>query len=214
MKKLTLIVVALGLAGCSTDSAQTLSRDYRTLNNEAIDALMMITSESRARFAHNKILKRYQERLGEIDKRMTTWLQNTDDKDIIVDTLSSESVFVLLAECKINQERLALEQRRLQKLVAVKVQDENERRRAAGEPAVDASKVCPAMSAFAEGGGMLGTLDNNLKIGTKFGETIPKFLLDNAWKKNHPPNMEGPGGLMDLFNKRMADQQKLQQAGQ
>ncbi len=69
MKKTALAMVVLGLAGCSSDSAHTLSRDYRNLNNECIDAMMMITSERAATFARDKIYKPYSDRLGIIDHR-------------------------------------------------------------------------------------------------------------------------------------------------
>jgi uncharacterized protein (DUF4213/DUF364 family) len=97
MKRAALLFCLAGLSGCSTDSAHSLSRDYRSLNNEAIDALMMATTEQRAQIAKTKILKSYSDRLQAIDKRFATWVQNTDDKVIVLDTFTDESVPTLLA---------------------------------------------------------------------------------------------------------------------
>ena len=49
MKKRCLLVLCLvaGLSGC-TDTIDSVTREYRNANNEAIDAMMMVTSEARA----------------------------------------------------------------------------------------------------------------------------------------------------------------------
>jgi hypothetical protein len=177
------------LAGCSTDSANSLSRDYRNLNNEAIDALMMVTSEERAQLAKTKILgKVYTERLQAIDKRMDSWLQNTDDKLIVLETMTSESVVTLLAELPINAKRLELEQKRLGNLLAAKIKE-----------GVD-PKACPALNDLGSTGASLSTLKN--QFGTnKFAGLIFAFNDKNVkkWQNERPPNFDD---MMKDWNER------------
>jgi hypothetical protein len=180
MKRAALLVCLAGLSGCSTDSADSLSRDYRNLNNEAIDALMMCTSEARAVVARDKILKAYPDRLTALDKRMATWLQNTDDKLIVLDTLFSDSVATLLAELPINAKRLEYELQRLQNLA----------REVPG----------PVLTELARGAGLNG-LKQQLMVapggnqfnpfgatGNKFQGLIVQFDTDKKWANQKPPN--------------------------
>ena len=168
------------LAGCSTDSANSLSRDYRNLNNEAIDALMMVTSEDRAQLAKTKILgKVYTERLQAIDKRMDSWLQNTEDKLVVIETMSSESVVTLLAELPINAKRLDLEQKRIGNLLAAKIKE-------GADP-----KACPALNDLGSSGASVSTLKN------QFGNNkFAKLLIDfnnpavKKWANEKPPNFD------------------------
>jgi hypothetical protein len=115
MKKLAWLPCVVLLVGCR-ESADALSRDYRNLNNEAVDTLMMVTGESSARLATERILKQYGERKKAIDDRFKTWKQNTDDDEITTTTLQSESVMFLLIETKINKQRAVLEKERIEKL--------------------------------------------------------------------------------------------------
>ncbi len=182
MKRAALLLCLAGLAGCSTDSADSLSRDYRNLNNEAIDALMMSTSEARAKFAKDKILKPYGERLKNIDKRFDDWLRNTDDKEIIRDTLSSDSVATLLAELPINRKRLENEQKR----ILAKVQ---------GFP----KEAFPVLNEFAAGTG-LTELKTQLDTGNKFNMLVPKFDKDKPWVSQKPKNYDE---LQEQLTKRL-----------
>jgi hypothetical protein len=171
MKKTALMVVAIAMAGCSTDSAHTLSRDYRNLDNEAIDALMMITGEARARFARDKIFKPYNERLTKIDDRAATWLQNTEDDFIVRDTMGSESVMTLIDESEVNKTRLKLELDRIKVLLDTKAKD---------NPGVDPAKEWPALSSFAAGS-ETNSLKNHLDR-NKFFELIAQFKTEK-WGK-------------------------------
>jgi hypothetical protein len=196
MRKWALVAVTLCLAGCSTDSAKSLSRDYRSMINECIDGLMITTNEGRALYVRAKIFKPLGERVQVLDKRFDTWAQNTEDKLVAEDTISSESVMILIAEKKINQERLRRELDRLKKLVASKVQDETERRRQIGDNApVDPEKDWPNLHALSQGEGM-GQLVNTLlgDRGTKFHQILGRFDTDQNWKKHLPKNWDEARG--------------------
>jgi hypothetical protein len=174
-KKRALLGLALGLlTGCSTDSANSLSRNYRNINNEAIDALMLVTNESRAETANVKIIKTYKDRLIEIDKRLDTYVQNQEEKLILFETLTSESVVILFAECTINQKRLDLEQQRLKNLLATLVQREKDRRKEANDPEeVKIGKLWPNLDALTAPSA--GGLRENLRRGTGLAELMLKF---------------------------------------
>jgi hypothetical protein len=185
-KKLAWLPLVALLVGCS-ENAHSLSRDYRNLNNDAIDALMMVTSESRATVANTKVFKPYSDRLAAIDKRYETWIQNTDDKVIILDTMTSESVAVLLSENAINKRRLQLERQRLQKLLDDFKDKRIERLKLAGEanPVVDPRKEWPNLADLV-GGAPVNGLKSNLDTPGRFGGLVPKF--EREWKKQLPPN--------------------------
>jgi hypothetical protein len=131
------ILAFLVLVGCTTacrDSADQLSRDYRNLNNEAIDALMMITDEPQAKLMLERVIREYPQKLKVVDDRCKNWKQNTEKDEYATQIFTSDSMAILLVECKMNQERLELEKRRLKRLNDQLVADEREARRQAGDP--------------------------------------------------------------------------------
>jgi hypothetical protein len=218
MKRAALLLLLAGLTGCSTDNAKSLSRDYRNLNNEVIDALMMSTSEWRAELGKDKIIKPYTEKVGNIDKRFATWVQNTDDKEIIRDTLDSESVATLLAEAPINLRRLNHERARITRKVDARAKEHAdrltsegllERLRADGVANPEAvvmekareetKKEWPVLVEFSLGTG-LASLKTQLEKRGSFGELIPKFKNDKRWLQQHPPNFKE---LDEQFAKRL-----------
>jgi len=183
MKRVALLVCLTGLAGCSTDSAHSLSRDYRNLTNEAIDGLMMCTSEARAQFVKTKIISAYQERQMKLDKRFDSWVQNTDDKLIVLDIMDSDSVATLLAEIPINYKRLDYEQQRIAAMVAAHARE-----------VPDVKKDWPVLSEFAAGTG-LSIIKNHLKPSDANGRSMHKvaslvfaFKLDKKWTNQLPPD--------------------------
>jgi len=183
-----LILLALGGAGCS-DNPDTLAREYRNLNNEAIDALMLTTSERRARLANEKIFGRYQERLQEIDRRFGIWETNADEKLMTIDVLSSESVITLIAENKTNQDRLAAETTRLSKLLRDMTEQEAARRRELGEnPAVDTKEVWPNLHELVYSG-RTKALNEQLTKGGKFAALVAK-ITGPQWKYKPPPEIQ------------------------
>jgi hypothetical protein len=204
MRKAAWLPFVALLVGCSSDNSSSMARDYRDMNNECIDALMMTTGESRARIAVNKILKTYTERVGTVDKRLSTWLQNSDEKYVVRDVLSSESVATLFAECQTNQKRLKLEQLRIQKLLDSHVAAEVDRRRLGGEanPVVDPRKEWPNLAELASGGQIAG-LKSNLEKGTQLGDLVKKFP-GKDWQKHWPPDFKE---LSTKFDERVKNLQ-------
>jgi hypothetical protein len=205
MKKWAMVALVLGLAGCSTDNARSLSRDYRNLINEAVDGLMMTTNETRALYVRAKIFKPFQERMSVIDKRCDTWAQNTEDKLVVEDLVQCESVMILLAEKAINRRRVELEINRLKNLLAAKVQDETERRRAIGDAnPVDPEKDWPNLNSLAKGEGMNSLVNNLLGAenrGSKIEQLWKAIHEQEAWNKHKPKNF---ADLDKLFNDRVA----------
>jgi hypothetical protein len=191
-RRRALVGLALcALTGCSTDNPTSLSRDFRNLNNEAIDALMMVTNESRAKFVNDKIIGTYQDRYGKIEKRMQTYVQNTENETIILDTLRSESVAILLAESQFNIPRLNHEQQRLKKLLEATVQREKDRRKEAGDPdPVNVDKFCPSLNALATSDH--APLHDSLKKGTPMAALVADFGKDKFKAARKP-------GFEDLF---------------
>jgi hypothetical protein len=198
VRRLALLPVVLCLAGCRGDSAGAISRDYRNINNEVIDSLMMVTGESRAKFANEKILKTYNERVGAVDKRVEIWEQNREIADIVLDMLTSESTSTLFAENQINLKRLDLERKRIQRLLDMKKQEETDRRRQLGDPnpVVDSRKEWPNLHDLA-GGGQLSSFKQNLENGGKLAGLFKKLVEQG--KKNLPPNIKE---LRDAFDER------------
>ena len=204
-KKAWLGLVLCCLAGCSNDTAHSLSRDYRNINNECIDALMMVTSEARAKFVTDKIFKTFPDRVGPLDKRAATYEQNTDDKTIVLQMISSESVAILLAENIINQRRLKLEQERIKNLLAFKVRTEIEKLKAEGQanPDAKARDKWPSLNDLATGG-TVSTFKTHLEKGTPIAtlfSNFPKKAWDKARPKDWKERNDAFNAIFDKFNK-------------
>jgi len=183
---LLFLLVSTG-AGCS-DNQETLSREYRNLNNEAIDSLMLTTSERRARLANEKIFGRYSERLQEIDRRFKIWETNADERMMTIDVLTSESVITLMAENKTNQDRLAIETARLSKLLRDMTEQERNRRQELGEnPAFDTKEVWPNLHELVSTN-RTKALNDQLTKGGNFAALLAK-MANPAWKYNPPPDI-------------------------
>src|SRR5436309_2785595 len=111
----------VAVAGCR-DSADAMSRFYRSVNNEALDALMMITSDSICKDMMERILLEYPDRIHGpaprgVEARVKVWKQNNEKDDYGAQLLTSDSVVILLIENSINQKRLAMEESRLRALM-------------------------------------------------------------------------------------------------
>jgi hypothetical protein len=186
-----LLPLLLPLWGCS-DNASSLSRDYRNLNNEYLDTLMMVRNEDTARWANEKIFKTYQDRKGKIDTREETYERNTDDKEIVKDMMSSESVAMLLAEHKINQLRLSRELARISKLLEANIEREKERMRQGGDanPVVDEKKIkdlWPTLREISLGATTLGLKKNITGEQCPLCKLLAQFPTDK-WKNQRPDN--------------------------
>ena len=163
-RALIVLAAAACLTGCS-DSAGTLSRDYRNLNNEFVDGLMMVTSEARAKQVTEKIINPYSQRIEQVDKRMDNWELNKEREDVARDTFTEESVVLLFAENKWNQKRIAIEKARLQNLLEQLKRD---------KPGADPRTEWPNLADLASGAKLAPALQN-MQTGGKFVSLIQKF---------------------------------------
>ena len=175
-KKAWLALALCCVAGCSNDSAHSLSRDYRNINNECIDGLMMVTSEARAKFVTEKIFKTFSDRIGPVDKRAASYEQNTDDSVIVMQMVTTESVAMLFAENKINQRRLKLEQDRLKNLLEFNRQTELDNLKAEGQanPDVNVREIVAEPQRSGGRHGALTMFKANLDKGTALAELFAK----------------------------------------
>lgn len=191
-KRVWLALAFCCVAGCSNDSAHTLSRDYRNINNEFIDGLMTVTSERQAKFVNEKIIKPYSERVEKVNKRAATYEQNTDEKVIILEMLNSESVATFFAESAINTKRVAHEAARIKRIVDTRANAHAERLRAGGmkDPEAiekafeEARKELPTLNSMT-----VQSLQANLNKPNPFGPLFAKFP-GKDWQKHRPLNFD------------------------
>lgn len=107
-----LLLVVLTASGC-VETADSISREYRNLNNEAIDALMMVTSEARARTAVDRVLSEYENKLKKIEGKVKVFKLNNEKVDVLKQVYNSDSVAILILENSYNKQRLEAEKKRL-----------------------------------------------------------------------------------------------------
>ena len=114
MKRFPLMLLALATvaAGC-TDSPESVSREYRNANNEAIDAMMMVVDDATAERMVRRIFKPLQERYDVLDKKLAAVEQNRDQKDFVKEVFESNGVHLYLTEIEVNRQRFILESVRL-----------------------------------------------------------------------------------------------------
>ncbi len=108
-------VLTLVTAGC-VDTVDTVAREYRNSNNEVIDAMMVITTESQADGMTARIFKPMNDRYDAIDRKLTILITNRTKKEIVNEVYESEGVHMYLVELEINRQRYALEMTRLRNL--------------------------------------------------------------------------------------------------
>jgi hypothetical protein len=116
--------LVLCLVGC-TDTVDSVTREYRNANNEAIDAMMLVTSERRADDMIKRVFKTSTERYQAIDKRLETVERNTaKKKDFVKNVFESNGVHLYLNELEINAQRFSLEVIRMRNLAKQLVEKE------------------------------------------------------------------------------------------
>lgn len=117
MRKSRLFVPAfiLLLAGC-TDNMETITRELRNANNEAMDALMMVTSEQQAYRMNVRVFKPLSERYKAIEFKLKGWQSNREPKEQAEETFNSNGFYLYLAETETNRRRFAVEMTRLRNL--------------------------------------------------------------------------------------------------
>lgn len=127
--KLTLLALICVAAGC-TDDVDSVVREYRATTNEAIDALMMVTSEAAADRMTVRVLKPMQKRYENIDKKLGLVKYNRTKAEFVKEVLESDGVHIYLTDLMVNHGRLDLEMKRLKHLYKAEI---------------DAGEVCPKL---------------------------------------------------------------------
>jgi hypothetical protein len=102
--------------GC-TDSIDAMARDTRNMNNEAVDALMVVTNDAQAKIVIDRVFDNYQEKVKKIDDRLKNW-DFRDSKEKANDLFLSDSLAILFVENVANRDRLLIEKTRLKELAA------------------------------------------------------------------------------------------------
>jgi hypothetical protein len=187
--RLTLFALLLGAVGC-TDNIDTVSREYRALNNEAIDALMMVTTEAKAKEMTIRVFKPMQKRYQDIDRKLTIVKSNRDKGEFVKEMLESDGFHLYLTDLQVNSQRLTLEVLRLRNLRDQYVERERELLKEEGENPgfIDPKKVCPWIVDLVTvevggpmGGGGQDVLDPLKKALTK-PEILNHFSQFPQWK--------------------------------
>ena len=127
--KFPLLTLTFLAAGC-TDDVDSVAREYRATTNEAIDALMMVTSEASAHRMTERVLKPMQKRYEAIDKKLGLVKYNRTKAEFAKEVLESDGVHIYLTDLMVNHGRLALEMKRLKHLYKTEI---------------DAGEVCPKL---------------------------------------------------------------------
>ncbi len=150
MKKQYLLALALALllTGC-TDSMDSITRELRNANNEAIDAMMMITSEQQAYRMNTRVLKPLNERYASIEYKLKAWENNRNSKkEIVEETFDSNGFYLYIAELEVNKQRYTMERTRLRNLYKQYQDRKLDEMRAAGDAdpiIVNPREVCPEL---------------------------------------------------------------------
>ena len=107
--RLILVVILLGmLAGC-TDTADSISREYRNQINEGLDAMMLVTNEATAKRMNVRVFKPMGERFTDIDRRLGIVRANRAKKEFVTEFFESDSVHMYIGEIYLNRKRFELE---------------------------------------------------------------------------------------------------------
>ncbi len=158
--KILMLFLVFGLAGC-TDNVDTVCREYRATNNEAIDALMMVTSEAHADRLTVRIFKPLKDRYAAIDYKLKLVRANREKPEFAKEVLESDAFQLYLTDLQINVQRFGLEICRLRDLRRKIIERERE---LLGDPNanVNPAELCPKLNALLTTPGVLDELDKNL----------------------------------------------------
>jgi hypothetical protein len=124
------------LAGC-TDNVDSVTREFRNLNNEVIDAMMTVTTEKQAARMKARIFKPMRERYSEIERKLKIVRANRDKKPFVKEVMESDGMQVYLTDLAVNRQRFALEMVRLRNVHKQLLDD--------ADPQVGPQKVCPIL---------------------------------------------------------------------
>ena len=75
IRKFSSLILLLALTGC-IDTIDSVTREYRNTTNEAIDALMMTTSDAQAKVVVLRVFKTLDDRYKLSDHRLKTVKMN------------------------------------------------------------------------------------------------------------------------------------------
>jgi hypothetical protein len=174
------VSLTLVVAGC-VDNIDSVSREYRNANNEAMDAMMMVTSERRAEEMTRRIFKPIKDRYAALDKKVEIILGNRTKKEFAKDVLESDGVHIYLSELEVNRERYQLEIMRLKNLVKQILAHEKKLLEAEGnneDP--DPNKVCKTLNEMCNRDEALSEVRKQLtepKL-VKYIEQFPQWKVD------------------------------------
>ncbi|HZZ79998.1 MAG TPA: hypothetical protein VFE62_15875 [Gemmataceae bacterium] len=139
--------LVLFLAGC-TDNMDSLCREFRNANNEALDAISMMVDEESCQKMNVRVIKPVTDRYKDIERRMDIWKNNrATDKELVEQTFKADGFYMYLAELDVNRQRYSLERMRLRNLYKQYMDQEAQKMRDAGEiePIPDPQKACPKL---------------------------------------------------------------------
>ena len=183
--RLILVVILLGmLAGC-TDTADSISREYRNQINEGLDAMMLVTNEATAKRMNVRVFKPMGERFTDIDRRLGIVRANRAKKEFVTEFFESDSVHMYIGEIYLNRKRFELEVSRLKNLSKQCVEHERELHKNSGKDTpFDANAACPNLLELASES-PLASLSSQLKAPKVF-EYFRNFA---DWKVDNLPEL-------------------------
>jgi hypothetical protein len=139
--------LVLCLAGC-VDNMDSISREFRNSNNEALDAITMIVDDESCHRMNKRVIEPVTNRYKDIEKKLDIWKNNrATDKELVEQTFKSDGFYLYLVECQVNKQRYSLERMRLRSLYKQLLEREAQKMRDAGEvdPIPDPQKACPKL---------------------------------------------------------------------
>ena len=117
MNRCLLLILLLGIVGC-TDTADTVMLEYRNLDNEALDAMMMVTDGNQATRMDLRIFKDLRNRYDRIDKKLNIMMINRTSKELVQEVYESTGIIMYVHESNLNRDRYKLEADRIRNLPA------------------------------------------------------------------------------------------------
>ena len=181
---LLILGLLLLLTGC-TDSIDSVTRELRNMNNEVIDAMMMVTNETQASRMNVRVFKPMRDRYGEIERKLKIVNANRLKKEFAKEVLESDGMQVYLTDLAVNRQRFALEMTRLRNLYKQILDD-------AADPQQPPQKICPVLHELMTKEGFFDPVQKQL-----YAPTLVKMMNDfPTWK------LEGYDEMWAKFAKR------------
>jgi hypothetical protein len=148
MKSRSLIfaIILACVCGC-TDTINSVTLEYRNANNEALDAMMMVTNEETAKVMTMRVFKPLGERYKSLDTKLKIIDSNRTKKEMIKETFESDGTHMYLTELIVNQQRYSLERTRLRTIINHYADKKRQEMIEAGQedPEVNLAEVCKSL---------------------------------------------------------------------